>query len=89
VDQERSSVACRARSLYDFFTPKSSSEPEIDGGFALAHWNGSRAVEEKIKGIVKVTIRCSPLDDSAKAPAAGVRFQWRTEPAPRPLGEGL
>ena len=53
------------------------------------HWNGSRAVEEKIKGVVKVTIRCSPLDDSAKAPAAGVRFQWRIEPAPRPFGEGL
>jgi hypothetical protein len=46
-------------------------------------------VAEKIKGTVKVTIRCSPLDDSAKVLAAGVRFQWRIEPAPRPFGEGL
>jgi prolyl-tRNA synthetase len=57
--------------FYDFFTPKNSSKPEIHGGFALAHWNGSRAVEEQIKNDLKVTIRCIPLDDPAKSPEAG------------------
>ena len=49
--------------FYDFFTSKNSAKPEIHGGFALAHWNGSREIEEKIKGDLKVTIRCIPLTD--------------------------
>jgi prolyl-tRNA synthetase len=57
--------------FYDFFTPKNSSKPEIHGGFALAHWNGSREVEEQVKGDLKVTIRCIPLDDPARPPEAG------------------
>jgi prolyl-tRNA synthetase len=52
--------------FYDFFTPKNSAKPEIHGGFALAHWNGSREVEEQIKSDLKVTIRCLPLDDSCE-----------------------
>jgi prolyl-tRNA synthetase len=55
--------------FYDFFTPKNSSKPEIHGGFALTHWNGSKAVEEQIKNDLKVTIRCIPFDES---PEAGV-----------------
>jgi prolyl-tRNA synthetase len=47
--------------FYAFFTPKNSAKPEIHGGFALAHWNGSREVEEQIKNDLKVTIRCIPL----------------------------
>jgi prolyl-tRNA synthetase len=54
--------------FYDFFTPKNSAKPEIHGGFALAHWNGSREVEEQIKNDLKVTIRVVPLSDP---PAAG------------------
>ncbi|MDB6171663.1 MAG: prolyl-tRNA synthetase [Chthoniobacteraceae bacterium] len=50
--------------FYAFFTPKNSERPEIHGGFALAHWNGSREVEEKIKSELKVTIRCIPFDDA-------------------------
>jgi prolyl-tRNA synthetase len=68
--------------FYAFFTPKSASKPEIHGGFALAHWNGSREVEEKIKGDLKVTIRCIPLDDPAKAPEAGVCI-FSGGPSPR------
>lgn len=34
-----------------------------DGGFALAHWNGSAEVEAKIKQDLSVTIRCIPLDN--------------------------
>ena len=55
--------------FYDFFTPKNSDKPEIHGGFALAHWNGSREVEEQIKNDLKVTIRCIPFDDSATSRA--------------------
>ena len=50
--------------FYAFFTPKNAAKPEIHGGFALAHWNGSPAVEEQIKNDLKVTIRCIPFEDS-------------------------
>jgi prolyl-tRNA synthetase len=50
--------------FYEFFTPKDAEKPEIHGGFALAHWNGSRKVEEQIKNDLKVTIRVVPIDDS-------------------------
>ena len=50
--------------FYDFFTPKNPAKPEIHGGFALAHWNGSREIEEKIKSDLKVTIRCIPSSGS-------------------------
>jgi prolyl-tRNA synthetase len=47
--------------FYDFFTAKNPDKPEIHGGFALAHWNGSREVEERVKTDLKVTIRCIPF----------------------------
>ena len=50
--------------FYAFFTPKNPAKPEIHGGFALAHWNGSREIEEKIKNDLKATIRCIPSSDS-------------------------
>ncbi len=49
--------------FYQFFTPKRADKPELHGGFALAHWNGSREVEDKIKEDLKVTIRCIPFND--------------------------
>ncbi len=54
------------KDFYDFFTPKNSARPEIHGGFALAHWNGSRQIEEQVKNDLKVTIRVVPLDESAE-----------------------
>jgi prolyl-tRNA synthetase len=54
------------KEFYDFFTPENSTKPEIHGGFAFAHWNGSREIEEQIKNDLKVTIRVIPLDDSAE-----------------------
>src|SRR5881398_2654937 len=54
------------KEFYDFFTPKNPAKPEIHGGFALAHWSGSREIEEQIKNDLKVTIRVIPLDDSAE-----------------------
>ncbi len=50
--------------FYEFFTPINPAKPEIHGGFAAAHWNGSPAVEEQIKNDLKVTIRCIPLEES-------------------------
>ena len=57
--------------FYEFFTPKNSAKPEIHGGFAFAHWNGSGAVEEQIKNDLKVTIRCIPFDTPGHPPEAG------------------
>jgi prolyl-tRNA synthetase len=52
-----------------FFTPANREKPEIHGGFALAHWDGSREVEEQVKEELKVTIRCIP---SAGASEPGI-----------------
>ncbi|MBX9741966.1 MAG: proline--tRNA ligase [Chthoniobacterales bacterium] len=52
--------------FYDFFTPHNKAKPEIHGGFALTHWNGSAEVEAKIKEELKVTIRCIPHDQKGK-----------------------
>jgi prolyl-tRNA synthetase len=54
--------------FYDFFkSPGKGGEDEgaaapIHGGFALAHFNGDPALEEKIKQDLAVTVRCIPLD---------------------------
>jgi len=63
---EHTHVINSKKEFYDFFTPKNTAKPEIHGGFALAHWNGSREVEEQIKNDLKVTIRIIPLDDSSE-----------------------
>ncbi|MEY2528277.1 MAG: prolyl-tRNA synthetase [Verrucomicrobiota bacterium] len=68
--------------FYDFFTPKNSAKPEIHGGFALTHWDGSREVEEQIKSDLKVTIRCIPFDDPAAPPEAGI-CPFTGKPSPR------
>jgi prolyl-tRNA synthetase len=68
--------------FYDFFTPKNSEKPEIHGGFALAHWNGAREVEDQIKNDLKVTIRCIPLEDDPNAVKPG-RCVISGEPSPR------
>jgi prolyl-tRNA synthetase len=63
---EHTRVIESKKEFYEFFTPKNLEKPEIHGGFALAHWNGSREVEEQIKRDLKVTVRCIPLDDSGE-----------------------
>jgi prolyl-tRNA synthetase len=68
--------------FYDFFTSKNPAKPEIHGGFALAHWNGSRDVEEQVKNDLRVTIRCIPFDDPAHPPDTG-RCVISGEPSPR------
>lgn len=61
--KQRTKIIDSKDEFYAFFTPKNSEKPEIHGGFALTHWNGSAEVEEKIKKDLNVTIRCIPLDD--------------------------
>ena len=51
------------KEFYDFFTARNANKPEIHGGFALGHWNGSHEVEEQIKNDLKVTIRVIPFGD--------------------------
>lgn len=36
-----------------------------EGGFILAHWDGSAETEERVKNETKATIRCIPLDGDA------------------------
>lgn len=45
-----------------FFTPKNAEKPEIHGGFAMSHWCGDPACENKIVEELSVTIRCLPFD---------------------------
>ena len=52
--------------FYSYFTPKNPNKPEIHGGFALTHWNGSPEVEARIKEELKVTIRCIPEDNGGE-----------------------
>jgi prolyl-tRNA synthetase len=61
---EHTRVIESKQDFYDFFTPQSSEKPEIHGGFALAHWNGSGEVEEQIKRDLRVTIRVIPFGES-------------------------
>jgi prolyl-tRNA synthetase len=66
--------------FYAFFTPQNPNKPEIHGGFALAHWNGSAEVEEQIKNDLKVTIRCIPRSGDLSAgtcPFSGQPSQQR------------
>jgi len=64
---ENTRVIDSKKEFYDFFTPKNAAKPEIHGGFALAHWNGSRELEEQIKNDLKVTIRVVPFNDPSEA----------------------
>ena len=75
---EQTRVIESKEDFYDFFTPKNSGKPEIHGGFALAHWNGSREIEEQIKNDLKVTIRVIPFGESETG-----RCIFTGEPSPR------
>jgi prolyl-tRNA synthetase len=71
---EHTRVIDSKEEFYDFFTPKDPGKPEIHGGFALSHWNGSAKVEEQIKNDLKVTIRCIPREsgkEKGRCPFSG------------------
>jgi len=64
-----------------FFTAENQAQPEIHGGFALSHWCGNAACEEKISKDLSVTIRCIPFDrdesDSGSCIVCGKPAQGR------------
>jgi prolyl-tRNA synthetase len=62
-----------------FFTAQNKDKPEIHGGFALCHWDGTAETEEEIKSQLKVTIRCIPSD----APAEDGCCVWTGKPSTR------
>ncbi|MEM9227798.1 MAG: His/Gly/Thr/Pro-type tRNA ligase C-terminal domain-containing protein, partial [Verrucomicrobiota bacterium] len=45
-----------------YFAPQNPERPEIHGGFALAHWGGDEADEDRLAKEMKVTIRNIPLE---------------------------
>jgi len=45
-----------------FFTPQNSENPELHGGFAMAHWCEGTDCEKAINDELSVTIRCIPFD---------------------------
>jgi prolyl-tRNA synthetase len=56
--QKQNTVVINSKEdFYEFF--------KGDGGFALAHWNGSADVEAKIKQDLSVTIRCIPFENKS------------------------
>jgi prolyl-tRNA synthetase len=48
---------------YDEFKTRLNKE----GGFFLAHWDGTKETEAKIKTETQATIRCIPLDSEEEA----------------------
>ena len=61
--RENTRVIETKEEFYAYFTPRNEEKPEIHGGFAVAHWNGSAELEAKIKEDLKVTIRCIPFEE--------------------------
>ena len=53
--------------FYTFFSSRSDDLSDSGGGFALCHWNGDPAVEEKVKQDLNVTIRCIPFGQPEEA----------------------
>ncbi len=53
--------------FYAFFTQGNKEQPEIHGGFALAHYSGEAEVEEQIQKDLSVTVRCIPQVEGREA----------------------
>lgn len=58
----------------DYFTPANKDNPEIHGGFALAHWGGSAEDEARLQQEYKVTVRCIPFDKELTGDESGTCF---------------
>jgi prolyl-tRNA synthetase len=76
LDELQATLLTRAKRFREENTVKIDNEADFHaffseekGGFALVHWNGSSAVEAKIKNTMGVTIRCIPFE---KNPAPGI-----------------
>src|SRR5262249_13012014 len=62
----------RAKQRRDASTREVNSYEEFkklteDGGFLLAHWDGTRETEDRIAAETKATIRCIPFDRKKEA----------------------
>ncbi len=67
LDDLQKALLERARAFRDERTHKIDSYDEFkkrvgDGGFYLAHWDGTKETEAKVKADTKATIRCIPFD---------------------------
>jgi prolyl-tRNA synthetase len=67
LDEIQSNILAKALKFRQENTIKVDSYDEFkekieDGGFLLAHWDGTAETETKIKEETKATIRCIPLD---------------------------
>lgn len=52
----------RAENTFEVNSWDEFCEKIEDGGFLMAHWDGTSETEEKIKELTKATIRCLPFD---------------------------
>jgi prolyl-tRNA synthetase len=59
--------AWRDASMYEVNSYADFKEKIEQGGFLLAHWDGTRATEDRIAQETKATIRCIPFDRKAEA----------------------
>ncbi len=63
----QSSLFAKARAFRDRSIHQANSYDEFkkkieDGGFVMAHWDGTRETEDRIQEETKATIRCIPFD---------------------------
>jgi prolyl-tRNA synthetase len=68
----QSNLFARARAFRDATTRTANSYDEFkemieQPGFVLAHWDGTRATEDRIQNETKATIRCIPFDRPLEA----------------------
>jgi prolyl-tRNA synthetase len=57
--QQNTIVIHTKKDFYEFFNG--------EGGFAIAHWNGSAEIEAQLKHDLSVTIRCIPFEENKEA----------------------
>lgn len=56
----------RAKNTFEIDTWEAFNKKLDEGGFIMAHWDGTSETEDKIKDLTKATIRCIPLDSPAE-----------------------
>ncbi|MCC7145530.1 MAG: proline--tRNA ligase [Phycisphaeraceae bacterium] len=72
-----------------YFTPPGGAKDESDGptpihgGFAIAHFNGDKAIEEKIRQELAVTVRCIPLPGQVSGADEAGKCIFTGQPSPQ------
>lgn len=72
LDEMQTNLLTRAREMQKKHTVMIDNQDDFytffkgEGGFALAHWNGSEAVEAQLKKDLNVTIRCLPFENKSQ-----------------------